>query len=63
MLETREGAAEGSLIIKPTRQRNLCQRFIRLRKKVFGALDPKLNQPLMDGGAKRFFKAAPEMTR
>ena len=63
MLDAAEGPAQGGLVAESRQQCDLYQSFIGSRQQVFGVLDPKLDQSLMDGGPKAQPEASPEMTR
>jgi len=62
MLQPRESSRKGGLVTEAGKQCDLAERSPVFHKKAFRALNPELNEPLMDRGAEAYTKASHEMT-
>jgi len=62
VLYAAETSGEGGLVAEAGQQRNLYKRLACARKQVFGTINPKLNEALVDRLAKTCPKASREMT-
>ena len=62
MLDPVKGPGKGCLVIKTRLQCDLYERLIAMGEQVFGMIDPKLDQVLMNGRPKTITETAREVT-